>query len=1642
MEEANNITKIPILGIARSGSDKTCADGKCNEVIGLEYKDGSYYPYAPTLYDKMNIEGAERVWIHKTSLQENWLKLQQGKMYWTKEETNDWQEIGEIGDFSFDTPIDFTGNLISLGNAIYFLFKNDRYIRFTREDLKLDLAFSVTQDKCYGIRTRYRWDVLAGMEKTQSKGFAETICGLYNKLDNKAIEENKLIGAAYICYAFRLYDGTYIYASSPILLKNFDYTKQYYKGVRSGNNSKDPVYDFEKNKYATPLFGTIYGENGGNPEFSTGDLGIESGIANLPSGALSSDNLYFDGLGTYDSDFRYGSSNNVGKYDYKLNANIPLNTYREHCSYVYKDIKYDWENRKEQQGIKDVKPVDEVFSISSNLGSFNTEEMSCISCIPNTSWGTEGLHDWCDVYAFRKASSISAYRYGALDEKLKDFILSVDVFMTRPILPVESGEQETIDNFQCVEHRKIKEKKAFLDELQTSQRAFYKIMEIPFEECLEGGKVEFTDEDFVNTAFKNMTAKETLVSYSNHTMLYNISYNFNQKVHIADFKYNLYSPRYLQLIDRKSNRSSTDNGNCFIQAKLIIDGKEYLTRMSPISRNTKGLHSVIYYPDTRATSITIYIQNGSDKEKYYYKEFKLKASEVIDYAYYEDENGKSITLAYQGWKQTVGAAFIGKYNDEVNNSINNVMRVSNVGNPIVFPYTYSYQIGNGDIVGMSSNSVALSQGQFGEHKLFIFTTDGIWAMKTDTTGKGFYLDQDPVSREVCNNRNSICQIDGGVIFSSEKGLMVISGSEATLLSEELNGKPVELNNRVYNTSINNTNLVLLKGNHSNVDFRDYLSQEGTFVTFLYKKNKLIVYNNGFSYCYLFDIKTKVTTKLAYTFTYSISDYPNDKLVSGVFIYEFPTESSEGYIDTLLQTRPIKVGSHDFKSGYRAVVRGEFETLKKNDIPTTYINIENYKPKESTIVIKDKELTNVDILGEEPVEVNVENNAFTSIQIPPIIDINVNIYKIGDYVNGKQIIQTDSIENDLKPQLNFNEFRLIEREGKYYLEFQLKRNPSFNILVTSFWVDLKVSEENIIHYRVEGSFKCDNNELHSVEINNPDNFTFTSIEYTGIPDVIITSFSFYTAFTYRITYPVFSEFNEGLSLKEETKVIVVRPKKYSNVDTSELNYSSIRVNINANASGDIQCEMYNNAISGVGAVNVVKDYNGNGENDSDDLIEWIVRFINNTEQDFCYDAKTYMLNQVYEVVYFNNGKVARKYISPNNHFEVGRELSFYDLYGITGDPASPYQREIVSNVNDYYRIKFNNVFTEINYRDNNIGLVNLDIYAAYRVVDKEGNTFEFSPMQHLKEVLSGSATNGLGTDITLYKGFDYEQIISMRNKGLYLEDTDAVVNYAYDIWVYNDSQHVQNISDILRKKTDKLTIYSLLYLESGYYKVNYQGESYKIYYNNDGNQSIIVSEFLENIKNEVYEKYIPIQSDTIIDGMIGNVTVNDEVSGYNFSFFSHYKNGKATYGQLMIDYYNGLLEPIREIDKDKLLRLDNGAYLEVVYNGKPHYVIYSGSNVISVGEFIDSLDTYSKFDITNKRQHKHIGLYVYGSTDCNQWGFLGGIERAGENLSDILTKEERISVKYIKLVFVGNISADSHIDAIEVQAYKKYNNKIR
>lgn len=121
-------------------------------------------------------------------------------------------------------------------------------------------------------------------------------------------------------------------------------------------------------------------------------------------------------------------------------------------------------------------------------------------------------------------------------------------------------------------------------------------------------------------------------------------------------------------------------------------------------------------------------------------------------------------------------------------SESNTVKYSEYGNPFVLPPVNSIQVGNEKIVGASTSAKALSQGQFGQFPLYVFCTDGIWALEVGSDGS--YTSVAPAPRDVCNNPDSITQIDGAVVFTTDQGLKLIQGGDAMLLSDKLDGHNV------------------------------------------------------------------------------------------------------------------------------------------------------------------------------------------------------------------------------------------------------------------------------------------------------------------------------------------------------------------------------------------------------------------------------------------------------------------------------------------------------------------------------------------------------------------------------------------------------------------------------------------------------------------------------------------------------------------------------------------------------------------------------------------------------------------------------------------------------------------------------------
>lgn len=186
------------------------------------------------------------------------------------------------------------------------------------------------------------------------------------------------------------------------------------------------------------------------------------------------------------------------------------------------------------------------------------------------------------------------------------------------------------------------------------------------------------------------------------------------------------------------------------------------------------------------------------------------------------------------------------------NSKENELSITKIENPFQVETKHIFQ---SKITGIAIATTALSQGQFGQFPLYVFTEDGIWAM--ETAADGSFVSQKPLSREVCINPDSICSIDNAVVFVTDKAVMMIQGSQVMNISPYMNGKHYMPNDSALNLIRNQEGFDTLIGPISDDDpFMSFMKDAK--VAYDYTGQRLIFIspsNEGFQYVYKIDTQT-------------------------------------------------------------------------------------------------------------------------------------------------------------------------------------------------------------------------------------------------------------------------------------------------------------------------------------------------------------------------------------------------------------------------------------------------------------------------------------------------------------------------------------------------------------------------------------------------------------------------------------------------------------------------------------------------------------------------------------------------------------------------------------------------------------------
>jgi hypothetical protein len=324
----------------------------------------------------------------------------------------------------------------------------------------------------------------------------------------------------------------------------------------------------------------------------------------------------------------------------------------------------------------------------------------------------------------------------------------------------------------------------------------------------------------------------------------------------------------------------------------------------------------LYYPNVNATRMVI---TNSELGSY---EVKLQAHDYLNgavgYIYATTQRQPSIfpeeTITYQNYVDVPNKV----YTSEVNNTF--YFTASNINT-----------IGTGSIMGLCTAAKALSQGQFGAFPLYAFSTDGVWALTVNETTGGFSAKQ-PITMDVCISPESITQIDSSVLFATDRGIMLLSGSNTTCISDVLNlSQSTKLVNTTDEKILNFTGIDDIEV----VSFITYL--RGCRMVYDYVHQHIIVYNTEYKYAYIYSFKSKKWGLINSNIASSVNSYPNALVMDSdnnlVDYSASDTLSDDETADFTLITRPIKLDSDALKTVDTIIQRGYFQ---KGNIQTVLL----------------------------------------------------------------------------------------------------------------------------------------------------------------------------------------------------------------------------------------------------------------------------------------------------------------------------------------------------------------------------------------------------------------------------------------------------------------------------------------------------------------------------------------------------------------------------------------------------------------------------------------------------------------------------------------------------------------------------------
>lgn len=441
-------------------------------------------------------------------------------------------------------------------------------------------------------------------------------------------------------------------------------------------------------------------------------------------------------------------------------------------------------------------------------------------------------------------------------------------------------------------------------------------------------KTERTIIEVEDDYLQSLVTRETMDDdYDSHDiMLSRYSFAYNQRLNLTNIQKQLYAGYNAGALLPYTDGNVQNYGDAdatilnYKQSYTVYfhikqDGKDIIVGGEAFALGCRTPVLYLYYPNTNCYKATIFVWNtfGTGYE------VSMEAHNFL--------NGSVFMLDWEGaLKSSNQASSYPSPSSAADRTIEvlNKIYTSDVNNPFRFAVTNINTVGTGRILGISTAAKALSQGQFGQFPLYAFTSEGVWALEVSSTGS--YSARQPITRDVCINSEGITQIDTSVLFPTDRGIMLISGSQTQCITDNIKTEfPFDL-----------LSLPHMKELHDRLSHEQELDKclpMLPFTEFLktcrmiydYVHQRIIVYNSAVTYAYVYSLKSQQWGMIYSNIADNINSYPNALAIDTKGnIVDFSL-AGDGDVRSMLVTRPLKLETPDvLKTMDTVIQRGHFK----------------------------------------------------------------------------------------------------------------------------------------------------------------------------------------------------------------------------------------------------------------------------------------------------------------------------------------------------------------------------------------------------------------------------------------------------------------------------------------------------------------------------------------------------------------------------------------------------------------------------------------------------------------------------------------------------------------------------------------------